>query len=126
VAVLIVSPMRKTLTITCAAVVIACNLAVAAYLALFLFLSCDMIQNNQARYWSSYDWVCAAFTRAAYSLVYAAAFGGIAAVVNRFTLGRLLPQRRGLPWLVSATDALTIALGGIIGSMIFMVEKPWM
>ena len=118
--------MRKTLTISCVTVVVACNLAVAAVLAAFVFLSCDWIQGSQARYWSGYDWVCAAFTRAAFSLVFAAAVGGIAAAFNRFTLGRLLPQRRGLPWLVAAADALVIALAGIIGSVILMVEKPWM
>ena len=118
--------MRRTLTISCVAVVVACNLAVAAYLAAFVFLSCDWIQDDRARHWSGYDWVCAAFQRAAYSIVFAAAVGGIAAVANHFTLRRLLPQRRGLPWLVAVVDALAIALGGIIGSMLFMVEKPWM
>jgi hypothetical protein len=73
-----------------------------------------------------YDWICAAFGRALYSLVLAFVIGGVCGVVNWLILQHLVPTRKGLPWVLAATDCLVIACGGLVGSVFFYVEKPWM
>ena len=101
-------------------------MAVAGCLSIFAELSSNWMTGHQARNWLSHDWLCAAFERALYWLVIALVVGGVCGVVNWLALNRLVPMRKGLPWILAGADCLAIAFGGLVGSMFFFVEKPWM
>jgi hypothetical protein len=108
------------------ALVVAINLAVAGYVSLFAWLMCNWMTGHQARDWVPYDWLRAAFGRFLYSVVIALVVGGVCGVINRLILQHLLPTRKGLPWILAATDCMVIAFSGLVGSVFFYVEKPWM
>ncbi len=118
--------MLNTLRYVCVVFVVTVNLAVAGYLSVFAWLSSNWMTGRQARYWGSYHWLCAAFERALYWLVIALVVGGLCGVVNWFAMNRLLPKRKSLPWFLGGSVCLAIAFGGLVGSVFFYVEKPWM
>jgi len=52
--------------------------------------------------------------------------GIVAAVINRLSFTLIFPEEKRLPWLVAGIPGYFIALGGIIGSVMFFIEKPYM
>jgi hypothetical protein len=118
--------MQNTLRYVCVACVVIINVAVAGSLSVLAWLGSNWMTGHQARNWLPYDWLCAAFERALYWLVIALVVGGVCGVVNWPALNRLFPKRTGLPWFLAGVDCLVIAFGGLVGSIFFYVEKPWM
>ena len=104
--------MPNTLRCVCVAFVVTINLAVAGGLSVFAELSSNWMTGHQGRNWLPYDWLCAASERVLYWLVIALVVGGVCGVVDWLALNRLVPMRKGLPWILAGADCLAIAFGG--------------
>jgi len=107
-------------------VVLTGNFAGAVCLTLFAWLSAGWMTGKSAAIWTTREWAVAACQRALYWIVIAAVVGLVAAIINRLVLARLFPERRLLPWFIGGADGLFIALGGIIGSIQFFIQRPFM
>lgn len=105
---------------------LAVNFTGAVSLALFAWLSAVWMTGKSAAIWTTREWASVAYQRALYWIVIAVVVGLVAAVINRLVLARFFPGRRFLPWFIGGADGLFIALGGIIGSVQFFIQKPFM
>jgi hypothetical protein len=118
--------MNTALKVVCAVIILVGNLAVITFLTFFAWLSSNWMTGKWAWNWTSRDWAFEACWRALYWLAIAAFVGLVAAIINRFIFAFLFPEENRLPWLVASAPGYFIALGGIIGSVMFFIEKPYM
>ena len=119
--------MPSLITSACVAILLLCNLFAGILLALVFWLnSAWMIGDGQAMILSEFGWFAIAAKRAIFGMTCALVFGLIFAVVNRFAYARIFPGKNLLPWSVAGAPGWLIALGVLVGSIQFFVEKPFM
>jgi len=118
---------RKTSAMVCAALVVLGNLGVSCPLAFFFWLAgVWMIVDSLSFRLTRGGWAAIAIYRAAKGLLAAFIIGFPFAVGNRLVFARLSPERERLPWLVAAVPGWIIALGSVVGSIQFLIQKPCM
>ena len=108
-------------------ILLAVNVAASGYLGLFFCLSCSRITSaHLASRMMPLDWVYLAVRRASEGVLVAAVVGTVLALINRPVLAILFPDRKLLSWPIAGSPAIIIVLGAILGSLLFLVEKPFM
>lgn len=117
----------KTPAVVCAALVVLGNLVVSCPLAVFFWLAgVWMIDDSLAFRLTPGGWAAIAIYRAAKGLLAAFIIGFPFAVGNRLIFARLFPEGERLHWLVATAPGWIIALGSVVGSIQFLIEKPCM
>ena len=119
--------MIRILKAAFAVTLVAVNVCVCGYLGLFFCLSCSrMTTSYQAARMLPVDWVFMAGRRATEAVIVAGALGAFLALTNRLVFAYIFPERERLDWLFAGSPAIIVALGAILGSILFLVEKPYM
>ena len=119
--------MIQILKVTCVVTLMAVNAFICGYLGLFFCLSCSrMTTGFQAARMLPMDWIFMAGRRATEAILVAVAVGVFLALTNRLVVGSLFPERKRLDWFLAGSPAIVIALGAILGSMLLLVDKPYM
>lgn len=85
-----------------------------------------MIDDGLAFRLTPAGWVAIALSRAAEGIAGAVIIGLPLAVANRVVFAHLFPHREPVRWLVAATPGWLIALGSLLGSIQFLIQKPYM
>jgi hypothetical protein len=119
--------MIQILKIACVVTLMAVNAFICGFLGLFFCLSCSRVTTGfQASQMVPMDWIFMAGRRATEAILVAVAVGAFLAVMNRLIVGSLFPERKRLDWLLAGSPAIIIVLGALLGSMLFVVDKPFM
>jgi hypothetical protein len=119
--------MKVVLKVICLIVLLIANVVAAIFLSFMAWLYCDwMIDDSMVTTMTTIDWAFIACERLFWAMALAAVVGIVLGVINRVVYSLFFPERKRPHWLLSGIAGICIAIAGIIGSVEFFIEKPYM